>query len=81
MKKRKNLATKTKSKKKYKIVDLTVEDEIKELKKVKKESAGKVFEVEKILHQKKVKQKTFYLVKWVGWDSRYNEWVDEKGVK
>jgi len=36
-----------------------------------------IFEVEKILKKRKNKGKTQYYVKWLGWDEKYDEWIDE----
>jgi hypothetical protein len=39
------------------------------------------FDVEKIIKQKKVKDKLLYYVKWLGYDDKYNSWVDSKQIK
>ena len=39
-----------------------------------------VFCIESILKRKKGKQ-TLYLVKWSGYDSSFNSWIDEKDLK
>ena len=38
------------------------------------------FFVEKILHSKKVKGKTYYLVKYLFYPNKFNEWIPEKNL-
>lgn len=38
-------------------------------------------EVEQILQSKELKRTTRYLVKWKGYDSSYNEWVDQRDLE
>ena len=45
---------------------------------------NKEWEMKKILKRKKSKNIIYYLIKWVGYNKRYNKWVikeDLKGVK
>ncbi len=41
-------------------------------------SKNKSFKVEKILGQKKQGKSTLVLVKWVGWPSKFNSYIDKK---
>lgn len=38
------------------------------------------WQIEKVLKKKKEKGKTFYLVKYLGYDNRFNAWVEEKDM-
>ena len=40
-----------------------------------------VWEVEEIKDKKKVYGETFYLIKWTGWPSEYNQWVAEDDIQ
>ena len=39
------------------------------------------FRIESILKRKKKGKQTLYLVKWSGYDSSFNSWIDEKDLK
>ena len=39
------------------------------------------FRIESILKKKRKGKQTLYLVKWSGYDSNFNSWVDEKDLK
>ncbi len=41
-------------------------------------SKNKSFKVEKILGQKKQGKSTLVLVKWLGWPSKFNSYIDKK---
>lgn len=43
-------------------------------------SKDKAFKVEKILGQKKQGRNTLVLVKWLGWPSKFNSYVDKKAL-
>lgn len=79
MKKRRRSYKKENSKRKRtQTGNLVIDDERKEIESIIKETQDKEYEVEKILKRKTIKGKAYYLVKWKGWDSRFNEWVEEK---
>ena len=39
------------------------------------------YEIEKIIKDRKFKKKKQYFVKWLGWETRFNSWIDEKELK
>ena len=39
------------------------------------------YRIESVLQSKKKGKKTLYLVKWKGYDSKFNSWIDEKDLK
>lgn len=39
------------------------------------------YEIEEVLDKRKIKGKTYYLVKYLGYDNKYNEWVSEENLK
>ncbi len=43
-------------------------------------SKNKAFKVEKILGEKKQGRSTLVLVKWLGWPSKFNSYIDKKAV-
>ena len=38
------------------------------------------YEVEKVLETRKVGKKKEFLVKWYGWPSKFNMWIDESQI-
>ncbi|KAJ8316756.1 hypothetical protein KUTeg_005702 [Tegillarca granosa] len=51
-----------------------------ELQLVKKDKE-RLWDIEKVLKKKKVKGQMMYLVKFLGWNSKYNQWIPAKEVK
>ena len=39
------------------------------------------YRIESVLQRKKRGKKTLYLVKWKGYDSKFNSWIDKKDLK
>jgi len=39
------------------------------------------YEVEKVIKERKLKKKKQYFVKWLGWDKKFNSWIDEAELK
>jgi hypothetical protein len=39
-----------------------------------------IFKIEKVIKQKKINGQTQYFVKWKGYDSRYNSWIDSSDI-
>ena len=39
------------------------------------------FEVEKILDKRITRGKTKYLLRWIGWDSKYDSWEEDKNIE
>ena len=39
------------------------------------------YEIEKIIKDRKFKKKKQYFVKWLGWETKYNTWIDEAELK
>ena len=51
-----------------------------ELQSVELPPESKIYEIEKIVRKRKVGKKTEVLVKWKGFDKKFNTWMDEKEV-
>ena len=41
----------------------------------------KVYRIEKVLRTRKVKGKKQHLVRWIGWSSKYDSWIDDNELK
>jgi hypothetical protein len=41
----------------------------------------KIFKIEKILYKRKIKNKNFLLIKWEGYSSKFNSWIEESDIK
>ncbi|KAJ5145641.1 uncharacterized protein N7515_000205 [Penicillium bovifimosum] len=39
------------------------------------------WEVEEIKEEKRIKRSNYFLVKWAGWPSEYNQWVPEEDLE
>lgn len=44
-------------------------------------SSEQYFEVEKVIHRKKIRNVKYALVKWKGYNNRYNSWIPEADLK